>query len=212
MTSMFYITISLLVIAIVLVINELWWRNKASHAEHHRKFVHITVGTFVAFWPYYLSWTEIRLLSLVLLVAIAASKTLKIFASIHAVDRATVGEICFALAVGGLTFVTRSDWIYTASLLQMSLADGLAAIVGIHFRRNNGYKVLGAQKSVAGTLSFFIISLSILIIARLVSGTVFELWLVLVTSLAATLSESIASYGLDNLLLPMVSAFMLTRL
>lgn len=207
-----YLLLSLAAVALLLVVNEMWWRRKASHSEHHRKLVHMLVGTFVAFWPYYLNWTEIRLVSLAFLVGVALSKVLNIFASIHEVERFSLGEICFALSVGALTFITHQDWIYTASLLQMSLADGMAAIVGLHWGQNNSYKVFGSKKSLAGSLAFLIVSLAILITAKYLSGSNLALWLIPVAALIATGVENIAIYGLDDLLLPLVTAIILTRL
>ena len=103
-----YVILSLALIAILLISNELLWRKKSTHKEHQRKIAHILIGTFAAFFPLYMSWTDIRLISLAFLVVVILSKFLNIFSSIHQVERFTLGEICFALAVGGLTFITKN--------------------------------------------------------------------------------------------------------
>src|ERR1700735_297787 len=115
---------SVFVVLALLIISEVWWRNTKVHDEVSRKFVHITVGSFVAFWPFFLSWGQIELLSAVFLVAITLSKYLNIFKAIHSVQRPTGGEIFFALAVGAIALITHNKWIYMTALLQMSLADG----------------------------------------------------------------------------------------
>lgn len=207
-----YLLLSMAAVGVLLLGNEFWWRHKASHGEHHRKLVHMLVGTFVAFWPFYLSWTDIRIISLAFLLGVALSKGLNIFASIHEVERFSVGEICFALSVGVLTFITHTDWIYAASILLMSLADGAAAIVGLHFGRNNSYKVFGYKKSLAGTGTFFIVSLAILFAAKFMSGSSIALWVIPVASIIATGVENITIYGFDDLFLPVVTAVILTRL
>jgi dolichol kinase len=117
----------------ILVLSELWHRRHAGSNELSRKFVHVTVGSFVAFWPFFLSWNQIVFLSGAFLVGIAASKYLNIFQAIHSVQRPTWGEIFFAMAVGIIALVTQSKGIYAAALLQMSLADGLAAVIGGRF-------------------------------------------------------------------------------
>ena len=206
-----FVLLSLALIAALLIANELIWRKKDTHQEHQRKIIHIVVGSFAAFFPLYMSWTDIRLISLAFLVVVGLSKALNIFSSIHQVDRFSLGEICFALAVGGLTFITSTDWIYIASLLQMSLADGLAAIVGVNFGKNNSYKVFGATKSVVGSLTCFIVSLAILIITVLISNAHINFWILVMASLIATIVENIAVYGLDNLFLPLVVAVILSR-
>lgn len=206
-----YILLSLSAVAVLLVANELRWRRTKVHKEHSRKIVHILVGSFVAFWPYYLSWDQIRVISLAFLVGVGLSKMLNIFASIHEVDRFSVGEVCFALAVGTLTYITRVHWIYTASLLQMSVADGIAAIVGVHYGRKNRYKVFGSTKSLIGTATFFVSSLAILVIAGKLSGAGMAIWLLVAASLIATGVENVAVYGLDDLLLPVIVSVILTR-
>lgn len=207
-----YILLSLSAIALILVANESVWRRKSGHKEHYRKAVHMLVGVFVSLWPYYLTWNEIRLVSLAFLVVVAVSKLLNIFGSIHEVERFSIGEISFALAVGLITYVTKTNWIYTAALLQMSLADGIAAIVGVHYGHKNSYKVFGANKSIAGTTAFLVTSMAILSIIDYLAGVQASLLVMLGISILTTLVENVAVYGLDNLLVPLVTALILTRL
>lgn len=196
------LALSVLAIFLVLLGSEYGWRRHWLANEFGRKFVHISVGTFVAFWPFFLSWTQIRLMSLAFIAVVAVSNYFKLFHAINSVQRPTFGEIFFALSVGLLTFITHSKWAYAASILQMSLADGFAAVVGTRFGRDNKYHLLGHLKSAAGTLTFFIISLGILIgYMALVPGGIS--WPVIVFgALAATLLENLAAFGLDNLVVP----------
>jgi phytol kinase len=168
------------------------------------------VGSFVAFWPLYMSWNWIRIISLAFLLTVVISKGLNIFASIHEVERFSVGEICFALAVGGITFLTKTDWIYSVALLQMSVADGLAAIVGVRYGKSTKYKIFGSTKSLVGSATFFGTSLLILFIASLLVKTDLSLILILLTTLVATLVENFAVYGLDNAFIPLVVTLILT--
>ena len=206
-----YILLSLALIAAILIANELFWRKKDPHKEHQRKTIHILVGSFAAFFPLYMSWKDIRLISLAFLVVVVLSKTLNIFPSIQQVERFSLGEICFALAIGGLTYITSSDWIYIASILQMSLADGLAAIAGVNFGKSNSYKLFGVTKSVVGSLTCFTVSLAILVATALIANVHLSIWTLLFASLIATAVENIAVYGLDNLFLPLVVAVILSH-
>lgn len=192
-----------------LIVNELWWRRHKIHDEFSRKLVHITVGSFVAFWPFYLSWTEIELLSIAFLLVVGLSKYLNLFQAIHSVQRPTWGEVFFALAVGTIALVTHDQWIYMAAVLQMSLADGLAAVVGVRFGNSNRYRVFGQDKSVVGTLTFLVISIVILVGYGLQApGVNFSAGLIGV-SLIATIWENIGILGSDNLLVPLVVALLL---
>ncbi|MFI5271376.1 MAG: hypothetical protein ACHQT9_05040, partial [Candidatus Saccharimonadales bacterium] len=130
---------TVVIVFVLLFLNELWWRTHTVHSELSRKFIHVSVGTFVAFWPFFLSWREIQILSLAFLAIVALSKYLNIFQAIHSVTRPTWGEVFFAVAVGLTALITQDKWIYTAALLQMSLADGLAAIIGTRFGNKQKY-------------------------------------------------------------------------
>jgi phytol kinase len=196
------------IVFVILLASEVWWRVKHPRGEFSRKFIHITVGTFVAFWPFFLSWNEIRLLSVGFVVAVAVSKWFHIFRSIHSVQRPTWGEVYFALVVGLMTYVTHSKAIYAVSLLQMSLADGLAAIIGVHYGRRQQYHVWGHVKSVVGTMTFLVASVALLAGYSLHSHHLSS-WYIAGLAGISTVAENVAIGGLDNLLVPLLIALVL---
>ena len=203
--------LTILAVLIVLVANEIWYRKKALHDEFSRKFIHITVGSFVAFWPFFLSWEQIQILSLAFLIAIGISKAFNIFQAIHSVQRPTWGEVYFAVAVGLIALFTEEKWVYTAALLQMSLADGLAAVIGTKYGRRHKYLVFGHPKSLIGTATFFIVSFAVLVSLNSFFPTELGLLTILGISLVATFLENIFVMGLDNLLVPLFVALVLTK-
>jgi phytol kinase len=199
-------------IFLVLCASEFWWRKHRIDSELSRKFIHLTVGSFVAFWPFFLTWNEIRLLSVGFAIVVLISKWLHIFQAIHSVQRPTWGEMYFALVVGLLTFITHSKGIYAAALLQMSVADGMAAVVGVEYgiKKGKKYHVFGHSKTVIGTLTFFVISAAILL--GYSADTTRLAWFgVLGLAAVATVLENLAVEGLDNLLVPLVVAVVLTQ-
>ena len=199
-----------LTVFVLLLGSELWWRKHQLHGEFSRKFIHITVGSLVAFWPFFLSWRQIQLLSIAFLIVVVVSKYLHLFQAIHSVQRPTYGELYFALAVGIVPFITHDKWIYMAALLQMSLADGLAAIMGSRYGKQS-YLVFGHTKSVVGTVTFFVVSLSILIGYIYLSGDDLSALLILSVAAGAAVLENLAVRGLDNLLLPIMVAVILAK-
>jgi phytol kinase len=205
------LALTILVVCILLVFNELWWRKHPIHSEFSRKFIHVTVGSFVAFWPYFLSWHEIQFLSIAFLAGIALSKYLNIFQAIHSVQRPTWGEVLFAIAVGVTTLITHDKAIYAAALLQMSLADGMAAIIGTHYGNRQKYLVFGYTKSVLGTLTFFTISLIILFGFSHYAHTHLSLIVIGIIAAVASLIENLAIRGLDNLFVPLTAALLLVH-
>jgi len=205
------LALTIVLVFVLLGFNELWWRKHPMHSEFSRKFVHITVGSFVAFWPYFLSWHEIQFLSVAFLVGIAASKYLNVYQAIHSVQRPTWGEVLFAIAVGVTTLITHDKAIYAAALLQMSLADGMAAVIGTHYGNRQKYLVFGHTKSILGTLTFFFISLLILIGFSHYSHAHLSPIVIGIIAATASMIENLAIHGLDNLLVPMVVALLLVH-
>lgn len=203
------LVLTVLVILALLTVSELWWRLRRPHDEFSRKFIHITVGSFVAFWPHFLSWNQIILLSAAFIVCVAVSQYFGIFKAIHAVERPTWGEVCFALAVGILAFVTRDPAIYMAAILHMSLADGLAALVGTAYGKTNSYRVFGHTKSIAGTLTFVGVSLFILIGYATVAPAAPSPVVLAGLAVGAAALENFAVRGLDNLVVPLLVAAVL---
>ncbi len=200
------ILLTVLMVLVLVLIAELWWRKQRLHTEFTRKFVHITVGSFVAFWPFFLSWNEIRYMSLAFLLVVGISKYFRLFRAIHSVQRPTLGELFFALAVGAITLITQDKWVYAAALLQMSLADGFAAVIGTNYGQRFRYIVFGHAKSILGTLTFLIVSALILTGYSHESGQYLTAIFIFDLSVAAAAIENIGVAGLDNLLVPVVVA------
>ena len=202
------IFIALSIVFMLLVINEIRWRRKKKHSELSRKLIHILVGSFVAFWPYIMSVNSIRIISVLFTIVVFSSIKFNIFKSIHSVKRDSLGEIYFAISVGLITFINPSHLVYTISLLTMSLADGLAALVGTYYGMNRKYKVYGRSKTVLGSLTFFIVALVLILIYIDKTGHVFSLGYLAVAA-GLTLIENISPKGMDNLLVPLVAALFL---
>ena len=202
---MMQIFLAVSVVFVLVALSEVLWRKLDIHPEYTRKFVHISVGTFVAFWPLFLSRDEIVMLSAAFVVTVLASYYFNFFKAIHSVQRPTWGEVLFAVAVGVLAYAANSGWIYLVAVLHMSLADGLAAIVGTKFGRWTRYYIFGHPKSVIGTLTFMAVSAIIFVTFFKLTPEHFTWWFVPIT-VAATVVENLAVRGLDNLLVPLLVA------
>ena len=196
----------------VLLLNEWWWRAHKAHGEFSRKFAHIVIGSGAAFGPFFISWTQMQWLGVAACVVVAASRYFGVLRMIHSVQRTTYGELAFAAAVAIIPFITHNKWVFAVGILEMSLADGLAAVIGVRYGRQWQYRVFGRQKSLAGTLTFSLVSLVILIGYKAASGNDLAVVPLLGVMLLATLVENLASLGLDNLLVPVVVASLLQRL
>ncbi|HLB66329.1 MAG TPA: hypothetical protein VJJ78_01905, partial [Candidatus Saccharimonadales bacterium] len=50
----------------ILVIEEIFYKRKILQGEYLRKFVHISAGSFIAFWPWLISWRAIQLIGVLM--------------------------------------------------------------------------------------------------------------------------------------------------
>ncbi len=174
------------------------------HPEITRKFIHISTATFAAFWPLFMTAREIGIMSLLLFVGVLVTKRLAFFHSIYDVKRLTWGEIFFPVSIGFSILLSNNMFIYSAAMLHLGLADGLAAVVGTLFGRKHRYKVFGHTKSRAGTITFFVCSFLIVLVCGVMYGPqnspVILLWL----PALATVIENVGIAGSDNLLVPIL--------
>ena len=196
-------------VLLVLLIAEHLARHTNLHAELTRKFVHMLVGTFVAFWPFFLSWREIKLLSLAFLIVVIISVKFTIFKSIHTVPRRAFGEISFALVIGILAFISSSAEIFMAAMLCLSIGDALAAIIGLLYGERNQYKVFGKTKSVAGTAAFFTTSVLVMTLYVTLTSNSAGIMNLFAIPVLATITENVAVNGSDNLIMPVLIALLL---
>lgn len=201
---------AVLIVFCLLLLAEYGSRTKQIHAELTRKFVHMSVGSFVAVWPFFLSWHWVELLSVAFLATLLISIKFNIFRSIHAVKRGVAGELLFAVAIGVLALLVRDKWVFLAAMLNLSLGDGVAAIAGTLWGGGTQYKIFGRTKSWVGTGAFLIVSVLVSIF-YVAAGPAHPGFTVLVmVPIIATLAENVGTHGADNVVMPVLVALVLS--
>jgi len=207
--------LAIIAVSLLLLVAEKIQKNDKLNPEVTRKFIHITVGSFVAFWPFFMPHYVIYLICLAFITVIVATRIIGLFPSIHKVPRKTWGDVLFPVGMAGTLFLANDPWIFTAAILHLSVADGFAALVGEKYGKRNAYKILGYKKTLAGNAAFFVISLVI------ISGLIWldpgnfaslTLPMLLLIPLFTTLVESLSVRGSDNILVPILLALVLNML
>jgi dolichol kinase len=203
------------IIAAILGLSEVLWRAKIIKGEIARKLIHIAAGSFIAFLPFWMDYGYIVVLALGFIVVNIVNHYEHVFHSIFSVKRRSVGDILFSVAILLCAIVGPDKWIFAAAILHVSLADGLAAVVGTYLGHYHGqfYRILRHQKSVIGSAAFMLISF-FLIATAVVMGQGFvadaaTIVMLLVLPIFTTVAEGVGIYGIDNLLLPMMVLFAL---
>lgn len=208
MISLLLVAVSLLGVGVLLRLGE-QLRRRHYHPEIVRKFVHITVATFAATWPFFMSWTHIELMSLLLFLGVLGSRRYGYFRAVRDVKRQGWGELFFAMSIGFAALLAQDKWVFVAAMLSLGVADGLAAVVGTLFGEKHRYKVFGYTKSRAGTIAFWVAALLIIWLCAITRGPR-DSWTTLVwLPLFVTFCENIGVAGLDNILVPILVAISL---
>ena len=181
-------------------------------AELTRKIIHITGGTAAAFTPWFLNWKQIEVLAVIMFVALLIFRYFGLFESSRLVKRISLGELMFAATIGLVAIITHDRLIFAAAILEMGIADGMAAVIGTYYGKRTGYKVFGRQKSLIGSAAFYLCSLLILLWYLLASHTSGNWSMLIWLPLVVTGLEAIGLDGTDNLIVPVFVAIILNRL
>jgi len=202
--------IALTGVALLVVTGEYLRRVHLLHAEVTRKFIHISVASFAASWPFFMDWNQVYLISMLMFVGIVLSRFMHLFGAIHGVKRRTWGELFFAMSIGICAVLGQSPWGFAAAMLVMGMADGFAALVGTLIDNTHRYKVFGHFKSREGTITFFLISMIILFACASLGDLSPTLWKIAGLATLATILENVSVGGTDNLFVPLAVVVFIT--
>jgi phytol kinase len=182
--------------------------------EWSRKLVHIGTGVVVL-----IAWG----CGIDRLVAIPAAGTitllaafnhrLRILPAVEDVGRSSYGTVAYGASITALLAL---DWphqpaVVAAGVLVMALGDGFAGFIG-PLVTSPSWTVMGQRKSVAGTSAMAAGSLgALLLVQHLAHGQGLpspSLPALLATAAIATALEQVAILGIDNLTVPITSAWL----
>jgi phytol kinase len=190
------------------------------HPETSRKGVHILMGLVTLSFPWL--FREAWPVLLLAILAVAGLAATRLFAPLrqrfggvlHGVERQSLGEVYFPLAVAILFLLSGSNrLLYTIPLLTLTLADAVAALVGVRYGQLR-FATSEGSKSAEGSLAFFTVAfLSTHVPLLLLSNTgrAESLLIALVLALLVMLFEAVSVGGLDNLFIPLGCYALLRR-
>jgi phytol kinase len=189
------------------------------HPEILRKLMHVAMGLVASTFPWLFDriWPVVALAGtsfFVLLVVrsgvIAAMRSLQ--GVLHGIERVSWGELLFPVSVAFVFVLADGNaLLYTVPILILTLADAIAALIGIYYGQTR-FSTLEGNKSVEGSVAFFIITFLCVHIALLLFTEVGRLESVLIGLLMGVIVmmfEAVAWRGLDNLFIPLGSFVLL---
>ena len=214
-----------LVIIAMLILVEWFRRRRGWPGEFSRKFVHVATGGLVFAAPLLFRRAEpILLISAAFTVLDYLAYRIGFLHSVHHVKRASYGTAYYPLSLFILAYLLwdTSPGIVVAAMGVMALGDGAAGITGELIRAPREYRITSGVKSVQGSALMFLASFAALNLAATAYGSTMlqlsslagdsTLLLMLVfasVSLFATAWEASCTRGLDNLTVPLMTAFAL---
>ncbi len=197
----------------LLIIAELLGKHRLLKGEYHRKFLHIAAGSFIAFWPWLISWRSIQVIGLAMLAVMLANRYVSFLNYLGRVGRATDGDIFFAVAIFLSASLTHNKIFFALAILEVALADGLAAVIGITYGKDWGYKVFKHKKTIIGSMVFWIVTVFIFGTGLLPAHNSISFQnyflILLLAPPTFTLAENVSILGLDNLVIPLLTILIL---
>jgi phytol kinase len=191
----------------------------ALHPELARKLSHLGFGLIALTFPWlFHSALPVIVVSAIAIVSLLAVRHVpalraSVGEAVHGVDRSSLGDLYFPIAVTGLFLLAEGDWVlYTLPLLTLTLADAVAALIGVSYGRFK-YDGTEGRKSIEGSLAFFLVAFLAIHIPLLLfttTGRAESLLIGLTFGALVTLLEAVAWRGLDNLFIPF-GGFLLLR-
>jgi phytol kinase len=191
---------------------------KAFRLSHDftRKFIHVAVGMISI--PTVIWFSDLRWAIVPPLAFVAINYLDYRFGLIQAMmssNRSNLGTVYFPLSFAAILILfwgnpaapTEHSRLIIAALMPLTWGDALAALVGERFGQHR-YPILGQTRSFEGTLVMCIASA----LATWLALGASPAWMpiALAVALGASLAEAVSPWGIDNLTVPAVSAFILT--
>lgn len=203
MKNIIGILVSYIFIGIIIIFAKFFKKSE----ETSRKFIHIMLSNWWLISMYFFEnafWASLVPLSFVIINYISYKRNL-----ISVMEREKqdgLGTVYYALSLLILSIITygitKRPEIGLCSTLIMGYGDGLAGVIGKKIKSLE-YKIGNTKKTLAGSLTMFIISFIIIAIFSSVTGV--NLWLIksIITAIMLTVIEAVSIKGTDNITIPL---------
>jgi dolichol kinase len=211
-SQLIWLLIFLGLLLLLIIISEFLHRSLKVSTELSRKFLHVSGGLMCLLFPRFFQshwWLLPLVLSAFILLFYTYKK--KMLASVHQVRRYSVGSVLFPVPVYFCFLLAewqQTDLYYYVPISLLAISDTAAEIAGQRW----GYltkKFFGGQKTLAGTLSFFVTAMAVCT-GWLYFGYHFPLAdtikIGFVISITTSIAEGVTLHGWDNLSVPAVAA------
>lgn len=190
--------------SVFIVGTEVLKRKFALPTAYTRRFIHIGTAAVAGLAPFFASRDQLVIVCIIFIVLLLLARSYSLFSAIHGVDRKSFGDIYLPLGVilTALIFLPQNIHVFQFGIFIMGISDAVAGYVGEKYGRH-AFEVYFNKKSVEGSITFFVVSL-------ILTFTFFPFfgYQLLIIPLILTMTEFGLVHGLDNLILPIIAAFL----
>ena len=204
MSNLFGIVISYIYIAIIIILAKCF---EKLGKEASRKFIHIMLGNWWLIAIYFFDnaiWASFVPATFVIINYISYKKNL--IKVMERDEKEGLGTVYYALSLFILSVVTfgilKKPELGLVSILVMAYGDGLAAVIGKKVKSLK-YKVGDTEKSIAGSLTMFIVSFLIISIYFVFTNVTLWWLKAIILSIIITILEAVSIKGTDNITVPL---------
>lgn len=183
---------------------ELLKRKSSLSANITRRITHVGATVIAAASPLFISKTIIVSACLLFAVTVFFFRKTKLLSSVHDIERKSYGDVFLPLgeAITALLFLPNNIPAFQFGVLVMGISDAFAGFVGERYG-NKKFHFLGLTKTTEGSIVFFILTLVIFAVFTHSIGLG-----AIVTAFILTVAECIGIFGSDNLILPILGAYL----
>ena len=177
--------------------------------EGTRKLVHILVsGAFIIMYKTIYINMNIIIIPLLFAIINYISNKHNVFKGMEIETRESYGTVYYPISMAimaTITYFNHSFYpYYGIGLFIMAFADGLAPIIG---KRITSKKILNTDKTLAGSITVFMVSIVVTIIFNSILKLDMTVFKIIIIGLYSSLVE-IVSYKYDNILLPLATSIL----
>ncbi len=205
MISISFIIFYLLLLFSVTFVYKLF---RPNNKELLRKIIHIGVGPLIPLAKFLeINQNLAQYIAALVFILVLINYVYRLFPIIEDIDRKSFGTLFYCLSLFILIsfFWEKDPSSLFAGVFIMTFGDGLAGLLGKNFK-SKSWIILNQKKSLIGTVTMFLVSLIITGSLAYYGNHEISFFLPLIALLATTI-EQFSIAGIDNLFVPIVSAF-----
>jgi phytol kinase len=176
--------------------------------ESSRKLIHISISNWwIIAIIFFDNWIIACIIPLIYIILNMISYQMKLVKAMERTTNNHLGTIYFPISLLVLVIMFFGIWnepyIGAIGVLIMGYGDGFAGLIGGKY----GKKKIVENKTIIGSISMFIFSLSVsIVLLSIYNPSVWTIEIAFVLAIIATLLEMFSKHGLDNLTVPIVTS------